>query len=263
MKLIVYRPPLDLAMLASYRKLRLAADIQRKSYERTVKQVDTILDKIAGEYCETELDVLDEHRRTLRLITKGTPVTEALAPQDKDPLLRSDPHFNQRQYDAHTQLLKVIYRKLTLRLHPDRGGDRVTWDEVEVAYNMRDVDRLNAIWFSIAEGRNLYWQQSSGVYHVSSEYQRYQVVLEKLKQTPGWQAARLYLAGQVNTAVDIVRLYLADQIAALQNEINYVIKGNENGKEGSQAEGQGFGLVEESIQRSGEGQIERCQIQES
>lgn len=230
---VVWRPPLNLAMIAAYHKLRAASDIQRLRYTRTIDQVNSLLNRVSEEHCEAELNEIERLQRELRLITKGTPVTEALMPEDKEPVLLSDPNHNQRQYDAETQLLKVTYRKLAQRLHPDKGGDIDTWSEVDVAYKMRDINRLNAIWFSITEGRNLYWQQSSGVYHVSSEYQRYDVELEMLKQTPGWRATRLYLAGQVNTAVDLVRLYLLDKIAALMNEINYVItKDTQNGKEG-------------------------------
>jgi len=100
---------------------------------------------------------------------------------------------------------------------------------------MRDLNRLNAIYLSIVQGRNLYWQQSEGVYHVSSEYHRYGVEFELLQQTAGWRATRIYLAGQVNSAVEIVHTYLMDKIAALINEINYVInKGQPNGKEGTE-----------------------------
>jgi|SRR6478736_242280 len=239
-------------MLAAYRKLRMASDVQRLRYQKTVDQTNRIVDRLATEFCEVELNEIERLRRELRLLVKGTPLIEELTPADKEPLLRSDPGFSQTQYDAHTAVLKRVYRKLAQKLHPDKGGDRTVWDEVEVAFGMRDLNRLNAIWFSIIEGRNLYWQQSDGVYHVSSEYHRYGVELELLKQTPGWRAARLHIAGSVNTAVDIVRLFLADKIAALLNEINYVItKEIQNGEERRQeGENQGLGLVEESGQES-------------
>jgi hypothetical protein len=241
-------------MLAAYRKLRILADAQRLSHDRLIAQVDRVLSDLAEEYCQTELDILEEKQRTLRLITTGTPVTEALTPDDKDPLLRSDPHFNQRQYDAHTQILKITYRKLCQLCHPDKGGDKHVFEEVQVAYKMRDHNRLNAIYLSIVQGRNLYWQQDEGVYHVSTEYERYRVNVELLRQTPGWRATRFFLAGQVNTAVDIVRQHLADKIAALGNEINYVInKGNENGEEGKGSEEQEVGQSIEGRQIEQEG----------
>jgi hypothetical protein len=247
-RLVVWRPPLDLAMLAAYRKVTGLARIARRHHDQLLQQIETILNRVADEYCTLELEELERLKRELRLITKGTPLTEALTPEDKDPLLRHDPNFSQAQYDAETVLLKGIYRKLAMLAHPDRGGDRTAWDEVEVAYNMRDVPRLNAIWFSIVEGRNLYWQQSSGVYHSSNELQRYRVNIEKLKQTEGWRAARLYMANEVNSAVDVVRLHLADRIAALMNEINYThAKRKHHGKEGRQ-EGQEIGESGEDYQ---------------
>ena len=170
MSLVLWRPPLDLAMLAAYNKMRDATDRQRNYYRRVVKQVDSIVGRLAEEHCQKELDKIEELQRELRLITKGTPLTEALTPEDKEPILTSKPGFSQRQYDAHTEVLKRAYRKLAMRCHPDReDGDRSLWDEVETAYGMRDINRLNAIYLSIVQGRNLYWQQSEGVYHVSSE----------------------------------------------------------------------------------------------
>jgi hypothetical protein len=236
MKLVLWRPPLDLAMLAAYNKMRAAAEKQRTYYERVIKQVDHIVGRLANDYCEKELLHIEDLQRELRLITKGTPLTEALSPDDKEPILTSTPGFSQRQYDAHTELLKKAYRKVAMLCHPDReGGDHSVFQEVEIAYKMRDLNRLNAIYLSILQGRNLYWQQSEGVYHVSSEYHRYGVELELLQQTAGWRATRLYLAGQVNSAAEIVRVYLTDKVAALLNEINYVIiKGQPNGKEGTE-----------------------------
>ena len=234
--IVVWRPPLDLAMLAAYHKLRAASEKQRKYYERVIKQVDHIVGRLAEDHCETELERIEGLQRELRLITKGTPLTEALTSSDKEPILTSKPGFSQRQYDAHTELLKKAYRKAAMLCHPDReGGDHSVFQEVEVAYKMRDLNRLNAIYLSIIQGRNLYWQQSEGLYHVSSEYHRYGVELELLQQTAGWRAVRLYLAGQVNSAAEIVRVYLTDKVASLINEINYVItKGHPNGKEGTE-----------------------------
>jgi hypothetical protein len=220
-------------MLWAYRRLRLLADTNRRRYEQAVAQVDRVLDKLAEEHCAEQLDKLDDLRRELRLLVKGTPLTEAITPADKEPILTHRPGFSQRQYDAETALLKNVYKKLAMMCHPDRpGGDREAWDEVEAAYAMRDINRLNAIYLTLVQGRNLYWQQSDGAYHVSSEAERYNVEIERMKQTQPWKIARLYLSGAVNTAVDTLRLYLADQIAALLNEINYVIlKGIENGEE--------------------------------
>jgi hypothetical protein len=245
MMLVVWRPPLDIAMLAAYRKVRAAADKQREYYNRTVKQIDHIVNKLADEHCVAECERIDELQRELRLITKGVPLTEALTTDDKNPLLSTTPGFSQRQYDAHTQVLKNAYRKLAMLCHPDReGGDRQLWGEVEAAYGMRDIKRLNAIYLSIVQGRNLYWQQGEGVYHVSSELERYRVELEMMKQTAGWRASRWFLAGAVNTAVEVVRAFMLERIAALLNEINYInTKGKyhgEEGKEGREVEGQGI-----------------------
>ena len=256
MNLVLWRPPLNLGMIAAYNKLRSAAEKQRAYYNKVINQVNFVVGKLAEDFCEKELDHIDELRRELRLITKGTPLTEALTPEDKEPLLTSNPGFSQRQYDAHTEVLKKAYRKLAMLCHPDReGGDQSVFQEVETAYAMRDLNRLNAIYLSIMQGRNLYWQQSEGVYHVSSEYHRYGVELELLQQTAGWRATRLYLAGQVNSAVGIVQVYLRDKIAALINEINYVInKGQQNGKEGTEGIEIGQGVVEEGWQIRQEGQ---------
>lgn len=250
MNLVVWKPPLDLAMLAAYRKVRAATEKQREYYNRVIKQVNHIVGKLAEEFCARELEHIEDLQRELRLITKGTPLTEALTPADKEPVMTSTPGFSQRQYDAHTELLKRAYRKLAMLCHPDReGGDQSVFHEVETAYAMRDLNRLNAIYLSIVQGRNLYWQQSEGVYHVSSEFERYRVELELMQQTAGWRATRLYLAGQVNSAAEIVRVYLTDKIAALHNEINYVItKGQNHGKEGTEGIEIGPGIVEEGWQ---------------
>lgn len=256
--LVVWKPPLDLGMIAAYHKIRTAADKRRVGHVRLHKQVDQIIGRLAEEHCVRELDLIEELQRELRLITKGTPVTEALTPDDKEPIMTSQPGFSQRQYDALTQVIKRVYRKLAMLCHPDRGGDIVVFQEVEVAYGMRDINRLNAIYLSIVEGRNLYWQQSSGVYHVSTELQRYGVEEELLKQTAGWRATRLYLAGQVNNAADIVKIYLTDKAASLLSEINFVInKGKHHGKEGTRDQ-----ELEESGQEGGQG-LERIQRQEN
>jgi hypothetical protein len=233
MKLVLYRPPLRLQDLAAYRKIRAAADMQRAYYERAIKQVQTIVGKLQETYCEAELDEIEDCQRRIRLLTKGTPLTESLAPEDKEPVLFSDPNHNQRQYDAHTVLLRKAWRNLAPLCHPDKGGDKEVFQEAQTAYKMRDLERLVAIYLSIAQGRNLYWQQADGLYHVSSEYERYGVKIEMYRQLPAWRAARLYLAGQVNSAVNIVRLDLAERIYALNNEIHYLtfVKGNQNGEE--------------------------------
>lgn len=253
MNVVVYRPPLRLEDLAAYRKLRLAADIKRQAYQRMMAQVRQILSKLAAEYCETELDIIEDLQRQVRLLAKGTPLTEALTPEDKDPLLRSDPTFSQQQHDARTVLLKNAYRKCCQLCHPDKGGDHEVFHEVQAALEMRDLERLIAIYLSIVEGRNLYWQQDEGVYHVGTEYQRYHVKLELMKNEPGWQAARLFIAGAVNNAVNLVRQDLADQIAALYNEIHYLnTKGKQNGEERT-SEGQEVDQDREGYQIEGEG----------
>lgn len=239
--IVLRRPPLDLALIAAYNKLRAEAEKQRLYYTRVVQQVDTIVGRLSEEHCIELLDKIELLQRELRLITKGTPITEALTPEDRQPILTSQPGFSQRQYDAQTQVLKRVYRRLAMLCHPDReGGDQQVFNEVETAYAMRDINRLNAIYLSIVQGRNLYWQQSDGLYHVSSEYHRYGVELEMLQQTAGWTAARLYMSGQVNNAVTVVHTYLVGKIAALLNEINYVnTKGQEHGQE--RAEGREIG----------------------
>jgi hypothetical protein len=234
-------------MIAAYRKIRAAADKQREHYNRVVAQVDHIVNKLADEYCVDECARIDELQRQLRLITKGVPLTESLADEDRNPLLSTKPGFSQRQYDAHTQVLKNAYRKLAMLCHPDRAsGDKAVWHEVEVAYKMRDIQRLTAVYLSIVQGRNLYWQHDEGVYHVSSEYERYRVELELMKQTEGWRATRWFLAGQVNTAVECVRVFMHERIAALLNEINYInSKGAYHGHEGK---------VGQEVEQVGEGQ---------
>jgi hypothetical protein len=256
--IVVWRPQLDLGMIAAYRKVRAASDLRRVKHVRLHKQVDTIIGRLAEAHCDRELRIIEALQLELRLITKGTPVTEALTPDDKEPIMTSHPGFSQRQYDALTQVIKRVYRKLAMLCHPDRGGDIVVFQEVETAYGMRDINRLNAIYLSIVEGRNLYWQQSSGVYHVSTELQRYGVEEELLKQTAGWRATRLYLAGQVNSAADIVKIYLTDKAVSLLSEINYVVnKGKHHGKEGTRDQ-----ELEESGQEGGQG-LERIQRQEN
>lgn len=262
-RLIVWRPPLNLAMLAAYRKVRFAADREREYHDRVVNQADLIVGKISEQHCEPLLDRIEDLRRQLRLITKGTPLTESLNEDDKEPLLTTTPGFNQRQYDAHTMLLKSLYRKLAMLCHPDRGHDGTVFKEVETAYKQRDLYRMNTIYQTIVNGRNLYWQQSEGVYHLSSEYERYRVHIVMLKQTDSWKAVTAYLSGQVNKAAEIVHQYLMGKIAALINEINYVqIKGNEHhGEEGKRnQELQGPGQEGEQGREGGQ-EVQRCESQ--
>ncbi len=230
--LALLKPELSLPDIALYHMIKGGAEKERIKHKKLAAQVDTIVSKLA-EPLENELALIEDLQRQLRLHTKGVPLTESLTPDDREPLLTTAANFNQAQHDALSVILKRIYKKLAQLVHPDKGGSVEAFQEIEIAYKMRDINRLNAIYFTVLQGRDLYWQQNAGLYHVSSEMERYKVEIQMLQQTPAFKASSLYLQGQVNKAQELVRSYLQAKARALQMEINHVIqqntKGNQNG----------------------------------
>lgn len=226
--LVLWRPPLDLGMIAAYRLIRARAEQARVKHVRLMKQIDHSLTKSVEPH-EDLIAEMDRLKRELRLLTRGTPLTEALSPTEPQHIFKSDPLFNQRQHDAKTVLLVRAYRQLAMLCHPDRvGGDKQLFEEVKTAYNMRDLNRLTTIYLSIVEGRNLYWQQGEGAYHYAVEAERYQVRMEMLRSQPEFIITRHYQSGQYSMAISFARDYLKGEIVALLNEINYL--GKQNGK---------------------------------
>lgn len=217
----------NLANLWLYGLLKVGADKEKVRLRRLMDQVNSALSAQAKTLPDLENEV-NRLKREIRLITKGTPVTEPLDPASMQPILKSDPNFNQQQYDAESVLLKQAYRLVAMLAHPDKGGTQELFDEVRTAYLNRDLPTLTHLYLTLSKGRNLYWQQSDeGVEHMSNELERPRVITEKVKASPVYVIARLHIAGKAELAKELMEKYLKAEILSLLNELNYL--GAQNG----------------------------------
>lgn len=206
-------------------------------YKKTNKSVNDVLDRIAN---EPEHELLSSEIKRLRLeirmMTKGIPTTEPMTPVDERPVLRSDPFFNEQQYNTYTELLKRAFRKVAALAHPDKGGDTDIFQQVLDAYEQRDLEFLTDIYIRLSTERNLYWQQSeAGLDHAISQMYRPSALEARMKAAPEFAVAQAYVQGNKLLANMLMALQLRDQIAALVKEINFLRNQNERQKEGQES----------------------------
>ena len=225
MNIIVYREPIDLANLYLYNLLSDGAKSEAARYKAVVRRLQQALDIYADK--NTDLaDALTKLKLELRLVTKGTPVTEPLDAVSAQPVLKHHPQFNQQQYDAHRLLLKQAYRKLCSLCHPDKNSSAsatALFQEIRDAYESENLPRLHQIYIDLVNGRNVWWQSSVvGLEHASTEYSRPEAQLQMLKQSPIFPILMFHAVGAVNSANELMRLYLASEIQAIQNELHYI-----------------------------------------
>lgn len=216
----VRQASLDIAKLAVYKKLYSAAIKERKTLDRLTTQCDTVLDQYEKQFPNLT-SILDELILELRLIVRGTPVTEPIDATQVHNM--RDEISNQQQYQALSLLLKKAYKKVAQLAHPDKGGSKEVFHEVEEAYRDRDLPRLSDIYIQIVSGRDLYWQQTDeGLYHASNEYQRPHTLMARIMASKGYEVARAHSSGNFNHASFLMETILHERIQELRNELNHI-----------------------------------------
>lgn len=192
------------------------------NYDALTNLVNDISDLYALRFSDLT-EKIHDLKLQIRLITKGTPTTEALDSVSSEPSLRSDPAFNEQQYNAHSEMLKKAYRKVAPLTHPDLGGDLETFKQVRSAYATRDLSRLINIYVTLAHASNLYWQQSEdGINYASTEFERFRVMTDRLKANPVFAIARYHMSGRAWLAERAMSDHLYSEIEKYSNELNYL-----------------------------------------
>jgi hypothetical protein len=224
--LVPYRKAtIDISRLAVYRKLNEHAIKERKALDKLQDQCNTILDRYENSFPDLT-QILDSLTLELRMIVRGTPVTEPLDPVQIRNM--RDEMGNEQQYQALSLLLKKAYKKVAQLAHPDKGGSKEVFHEVEEAYRDRDLPRLNAIYIQLSAGRDIYWQQSDeGLYHASNEYQRSSVMRQQIVASRGYQVVRQHSTGNFNHASFLMESILHERIQELRNELNHIRQNHE------------------------------------
>lgn len=262
MNLVLYRPPIDLANLYVYHRLYTEALKEGEKF----KQLTQYMDRVLEIYSEQHEDLCVERLRLkleIRLITKGTPVTEPMTvvPETVENFER----LTESQKIAFTELLKKAYRAAASLCHPDKGGDKDAFAELEEAYRHRDLIRVTAIYISLSRGRNLYWQASDdGIEWASTELNRPVVKQEMLKSTPLYEIVKNHVHSRVLRANALMREYIVSEIRTLQAELHHLRTQNGNqensGQEIGKIEDEDFGeiQIDEGYDSAGEGPLGPC-----
>ncbi len=218
MNLIPYQP-IYLAKLYVFRSLYKEGLKEKAAYAKTYEAICTITDLVAKEFPEL-LAEITRLRLEIRLETKGIPTTEALDAASAQPILTSDPNYNEQQFNAFQEMLKRTWRKLAPLIHPDRGGSKEVFQD---AYKARDLQRLTDIYMRIKVVSNLYWQQSEeGMAYASTELERSKVQHQAIRASPVFMVVQNHLSGNVQRARHIMEIHLRQEILKLLNEITYL-----------------------------------------
>src|SRR5882672_1272610 len=112
---------IDLVQLYTYNALTKATPIEQKKLEKLLNTINTVMEQYAKQHDDVVQEI-NKLRLEIRFVTKGTPVTEPIDSASSQPVLRSNPNFNEQQYNAYSELLKKAYRKVSMLAHPDKGG---------------------------------------------------------------------------------------------------------------------------------------------
>lgn len=226
MNIVVYKPPIDLANLYVYNTLYKEGLAEKEKSKKLMQFIDRVLE-IYSEYHEK---LCSERRRLkleIRLVTKGTPVTEPMS--EIPETVQNYETLSESQRIAFTELLKKAYKKAASLCHPDKGGDKDAFAELAEAYRHRDLVRVTAIYITLSRGRNLYWQASEeGIEWASTELNRPVVQQEKLKSTILYEIVRNHVSGRMLKANSLMSDYLVGEIRTLLTELDYLRTQNGN-----------------------------------
>jgi hypothetical protein len=221
------------------------------------------------QFMDRVLEIYSEHHEKLcverlrlkleiRLITKGTPVTEPMSSIPET--VENYDRLSESQRIAFTELLKKAYRAAAPLCHPDKGGDTDVFAELSEAYRHRDLIRVTSIYITLSRGRNLYWQASEeGIEWASTELNRPTVQQEKLKSTILYDIVRNHVSGKVFKANNLMQEYLVGEIQILLNELDFLRTQNNGNQESREDQGQIEGEIgQEGSYSPGEGPLGPC-----
>lgn len=228
--LILVDQKIDLANLYVYNYLYSASKKEKAKTDKLIQYLDSVL-AFYSKHHEKLCEERQRLRLEIRLITKGTPVTEPMDDLAESESITQYNQMTESQRIAFTELLKKAYKAVAMLCHPDReGGSVQVFQELEAAYADRDLTRINSMWLSLTKGRNLYWQSSEeGVDWASTELNRPMVTQEKLKSTPLYDIVRQHACGKVFKANALMHAYLKEEILKLMMELEHLR--NQNGNE--------------------------------
>lgn len=241
MSLVPFGQTIDLPNLFVYNYLYNASKKEKEKTDKLIAYLDSVLSYYSTHHeklCEERLRL----RLEIRLITKGTPVTEPMTDLADSESIAAYNQMTESQRIAFTELLKKSYKAVAMLCHPDRGGDPEVFKELEEAYRDRDLTRINSMWISLTRGRNLYWQSSEeGIEWASTELNRPMVTQEKLKSTPLYDIVRQHACGKIFKANALMHDYLKMEIFKLMKELDFLRNPNGNQSSYQETEIPGYG----------------------
>jgi len=238
--------PIDLVNLWLHHKLM---DGWRKEKAKFAKQVDQF-NTVVTSYQKLNADLVD--RRTelqlqIRLLTRGTPVTEPMTVADVNKIGLENDAFaglSEQQRIAHYEVVQRAYRKCVTLCHPDHGGSKEDFDELQSAYKARDIQRITDLYILLSKQRNLYWQASAdGVDYASTQLGRVNLQVMGLRNTPAFRVMQMHIFGRFAEASMLMRKVLADQCMSLEMELHNLRNQNHGQSSESRSE------VEIEVQR--------------
>jgi hypothetical protein len=217
---------INLANLWAFNTLRKESAKRKAEYLKLLEGMHLICEIYADKFPDI-LDKIKEIRLDIRLITRGTPVTEPML--DADEPIFTDSH-SQQLYDAESALLKQAYKKAAQTTHPDRlGGNSDLFDLVNKAYKARDLAELTELYLFAVNKANLWWQQSTeAVLYATMEMERPRTQLNQLKATPLFKVSRYHTVGRFDLAEEAMQQHLLNEVSRLVGELNF-LRSKQNG----------------------------------
>jgi hypothetical protein len=252
---------IDIANLWLHSILMTSFRTEKPKVRKLIDQLNTLLTMYQKRFPDL-IDKKTELQLEIRLLTRGTPVTEPMSVADCNAIgLDAAQGLSEQQKVAIGEILKKAYRKCAMICHPDRGGDLEDFQELKEAYAAYDLQRITELYLLLSKKRNLFWQSTDeGVEFASTQLNRTQVQMAGMRASPQYRVVQYHIAGWPDRAQDSMRSILLSQIQTLMNELNYLRNNHGQGTkernesiqiEGHQEESQGDSNRESNQQEEG------------
>jgi hypothetical protein len=174
----------------------------------------------------------DEEREFLKAAMRGLAEDMGLdsdSVEDELDMMLGDPEEDRQNPKREGyQECQSLYRKIALRLHPDRGGtmtesEAQIWYRAQDAYAAHDVLTLRQLWSRIADQSNTLFQLSCGdmiaaIIETQAQIAALRALRDSLKREPAWNFSRL-TAKQLQSRRVRMEKDLIEQEASIREQL--------------------------------------------
>lgn len=209
--------PVGIALdnVAQFNLLIERAEKVSLSIEAMLAEIEAVTRRIEEEFLKDHVDRLALLRSRVRILTRGAIVLDSHELDTGPEVFRASP--------AEAQMCVRLWKRLSLRIHPDRGGDPRTFQQASRAYKNRDLHTLQYIWDAVMNFKHPGWK-SSNVTYARERLAHLTLRREQLKETKSFAVVRYYRSGRTEQAVNTCRAMLLGAIYEAELQIILLTK---------------------------------------